>query len=108
MKKTIMGILAFAPIVLIILGFAILFIMRMGVALDEPLEGAAQFCGVLAVIFVLVAVALCYVDIVWFIVLACKNQRFDITQKVVWAIGIYMLNIFIFPVYWGMYILRDA
>lgn len=106
-----MGIIAFVPGISFVLTFVFMIIGSIGMAFAETSGNEAAMLilsvvMILAVICSFVAAIMAWVGIIWFIILACKNPTFDTTQKVLWCIGLYCLNVFIFPVYWAKY-LRD-
>ncbi len=105
MKKTLTCIAAFTPIVGVVLGFVLMII---GMFLTEtPSESMGLVLSIAAFVMVLIGVIMCWVDIIWFIILAVKNPQLESTMKLVWGILLYMFNIFVFPVYWFMYIRKE-
>jgi hypothetical protein len=43
-----------------------------------------------------------------YIILALKSDHLDQTTRIVWVLLLYMLNMFVMPVYWYLYIWRAA
>ena len=101
MKKTLTGIMAFAPLVLLVLTFVIPFAM---IAAGDDL---GMGLGIFSMIVPVLCVLLTFVDIIWFIVIACRKSHWDTTQKVIWGIVLYCLNIVAFPFFWWLAILKD-
>lgn len=54
-----------------------------------------------------IGVLMCWVDIFWFIYMAIKNKQLDNNMKIVWCVLLYLLNIFVFPVFWFMVIRKE-
>ncbi len=86
--------LSFAPIVLIIISFVGLF------GASGPSSEINPVLGTAYVLLTLVGVIIGWVDIIWFIVLTCRRKDWDVNKKVIWSIVLYLLNFFVFPIYW--------
>ncbi len=108
MNKMLTCIASLAPIVGVGLGI-VMAIMVAFIGEGTGFAGAIAGYGFIigSFVFVLIGVAMCWVDIIWFIVLTCKRKDWDTSMKVIWCIMIYMLNIFVFPVYWFLYLRVD-
>lgn len=57
--------------------------------------------GVVAFIF---ACLMACIDMILFIVVICLNKSLTVTQKVIWCICAWLLNILLFPIYWFVHI----
>ena len=105
MKKTIMGILSIAPIVLL----ALTFLMMIGgmVMTETASEDTGIVIVILSTVVAFVSVILTWVDIIWFIIIACKKPGWNTENKVIWGLLLYFFNVFVFPVFWWKYIRND-
>lgn len=105
MNKKLTCIASLAPIVGVVFGFIGMVIIAFAM---EETEVAGAIFGVggmmVSFLLILIGVIMCWVDIIWFIVLTCKRKDWDTSEKVIWSIVLYMLNIFVFPVYWYLYL----
>lgn len=105
MNKTLTCIASLAPIVGVVFGFGGMMIIAFMLE-DAETAGALLSVGSMMFSFILIfiGVIMCWVDIFWFIALTCKRKDWDTSKKVIWSIVLYMLNIFVFPVYWYLYL----
>ncbi|MBE5865494.1 MAG: hypothetical protein E7292_04655 [Lachnospiraceae bacterium] len=104
MKKTLIGIMSFAPIVL----FAVSMIMLViGMVMAETSGGDAGLAlAITACVVMFICVAVTWVDIVWFIIIACRKD-WPTDKKVVWGLLVYFLNMLVFPFFWWNAIVKD-
>lgn len=123
MKKFWYGVLAFAPVTLIILSlasiallFCLIFFLGMGMGVSEiEIEGAlGVLLGLLILLFyggffigIFSAVILNFVDIAVFCVHASKNSKIEQNMKVVWYCLFIAMQSGIAPIYWWMYIKKE-
>ena len=107
MNKTLSAILSFAPLVLLIIACAGLFITSFALGMDNELVGGARVAMILILICEIVAVIATFGMMIWYIIKTCKNPNFTSGEKVLWVILLYMLNIFVFPVYWFMFVKNE-
>ncbi|MBQ8247339.1 MAG: hypothetical protein IJZ42_09420 [Lachnospiraceae bacterium] len=123
MKKFWYGVLAFAPIVLIILSLLsvmlpilLIFIMGMGIgATGGEIEGAlGAFVGIFITlsyggffIGIFCAVILNFVDIAVFCIHVAKNPKIEKNTKVMWYCMFIAMQCGIAPIYWWMYIKKE-
>lgn len=107
MNKTLSAILSFAPLVLLIIACAGLFITSFALGMDNELVGGALVAMILILICEIVAVIATFGMMIWYIIKTCKNPNFTSGEKVLWVILLYMLNVFVFPVYWFMFVKNE-
>lgn len=100
MKNKVMGIMSVAPIVLLMLT-CVLFGIGFSMSADAPEAGVPLY--ITALIVELTAVAIVWINIIWFIILACKKQTWTSGKKALWCVLVYCLNVFVFPVFWWIY-----
>lgn len=86
--------MSLAPMVFIILAFAGLL------AAPGSFDEVTPAVGITCLLIELLGVIICWVDIIWFIVLTCRRKDWDANKKVIWSVVLYMLNVFVFPIYW--------
>lgn len=99
--KYTLGIVAFiTPIVMIPLMIFLLYL-----ALFQN-SASANDSTLLAFIFLIEVplVILTWAQIIGYMINSIKRTDFTSNQKVLWCILLYMLNIFVFPVYWWKHI----
>ena len=96
MKKTLIGLGSFIPFVTM-MATAVICFSAMFKDNDSPEVIAAMIMSFVTVIS-------CYAYIIGFIIHAVKNKEFSSNQKLIWAIVLYFLNVFAFPVYFFKYV----
>ena len=97
MKNKVMGIMSVAPIVLLLFT-GVLFGIGFCIAADTPEAGVPLY--ITALIVELAAVAIVWINIIWFIILACKKQTWTTGKKhygVYWFIAL----MFLYFLYFG-------
>lgn len=104
MKKKLTGILAFAPIILFIASIILFAIVWINHGDEPEIVGSARIGLVIIVIGMVLAVILTFAAIITFIIMACINKEFSASKKVLWVILLYLLNMFVFPIYWYKHI----
>lgn len=123
MKKFWYGVLAFSPIVMIILSLvsvalliALLFFLGMGMGVSNlEIEGVAGMLLGLLIMLVYAgffigifgAVIINFVDIAVFWVHAAKNPKVEENMKVMWYCLLIGLQSAIAPIYWWKYIKNE-
>jgi len=107
MKKGLSCLLCWLPLVLFCCSvIPLLFVSVMGEMgmMEESTMGILLIFIFFGAILSVVAV---YGVMIWLIIKTVKNETLDVTAKVLWSIGLYCLNMLIFPVYWFMYIRKE-
>ena len=107
MNKTVTGILAYTPVITY---FSSLVLIMYTIIMEESGTGYSDVSELVALVgltVVFVCVIVTYVDIVMFIIKAGENRNLSTGKKTLWGVLMYFFNIFIFPVYWHLHILRE-
>ncbi len=106
MKKILTCIASVVPLLGMGIGAIMAFgsIIFLGEMMEDPVTTVLYFLG-LAIM--MIGGLMCWVDIVWFIVIAVKNKKLSDMQKLVWGIVLYMVNVLAFPVFWFMVIRKE-
>lgn len=105
MKKTLIGIMSFAPIVLFVVS---IIMMVVGIVMSETSsEDAGLALAMISCVLMFVCVAVVWIDIIWFIIIVCRKKHWPTDKKVVWGLLVYLLNIFVFPFFWWNAIVKD-
>lgn len=123
MKKFWYGVLAFAPIVLLIICLASIilpiiafFILGIGMGVSgSEVEGVMGLIVTLLILLMYAGffigcfgtVIITWVDIIVFIIDAIKNPKVDQNMKAVWCCLFIFAQTFVFPVYWWIYIKKS-
>ncbi len=107
MKKGLSCLLCWLPLVLFCCSYIPLIIVsimgEMGIVEDSTL-GLLMIFILFGVILSVVAV---YGVMIWLIIKTVKNATLDTAAKVLWSIGLYALNMLIFPIYWFVLIRKE-
>ncbi len=107
MKKGLSCVLSFLPLIIIVLTFVVLFGALMIFGEGAMSTGQTIFMIGL-ILFELIGVILTYVVMIMYMIKTCKNPEFTTGMKILWCVLLYCFNIFIFPVYWFMFLRKEA
>ncbi len=109
MKKNLNCILAFLPIVCLVVGIALVIIASLvGAMVGEGfLLIICSIFSLLGFVIVVIGVLACFAVMVYFGILVCKRKDIEVSMKVLWCVMLYFLNILIFPVCYFV-VLRKA
>lgn len=110
MSKKTYGLLSFAPI-----GLYILSLILIGIGAGLAYTGLAEAVGndnlyvlaITAMVIAFIALILTYVVMVMLIVKACQNPHFTENKKIVWGLILFLLNMFVYPIFWYKYIYKE-
>lgn len=106
-KRVVTGFLAIAPSVIMIVGIILIYTLKFNAdpeTMNEPLQGAALVISIIEIALIFLSAIGTWINIIVYIIMAAKNKTFEKTEKISWGIVIYLLNIFIIPVYWYLYV----
>lgn len=107
MKKALSCILSFLPLVMIAGTFIVLFIAIL--VFGEGTMSTGEIILMIGLIlFELLGVALTFFMMIWYMIKTFKNPGFTTGMKVLWCILLYCFNLFVFPVYWFLYVRKEA
>jgi len=81
----------------------IIFVIICGVCLTSITDNALLNCILILVISELIA----FGQMVYLMIHTSKCEKFDLNKKIAWIIALYMLHIFVIPIYTYKYILED-
>lgn len=101
MKHIGIGICSFLPFVSF---FATLAVMISAAVSENPND---TVIAILVLPLSILTVLSCYAYIIGFIIHAIKSRTLTTTQKCIWVLLVYLLNIFIFPIYYFKFIAKD-
>lgn len=88
MKKTLLFLLAFIPIIITVIG---------SILLVAQADSALALLGLIIIIF---AVFIGSLGVIIFIIFVWLAKNLSIKQKIIWSIVLLLLNIIVFPIYW--------
>ncbi len=123
MKKFWNGVLAFGPIVCLPVGIGCMIMPEVIVLLlaicsiitgTDPGEMSYDIMAVVFPLMIVVGIMSMFLFLVWtvvdiviFCIYAVKNPRLDDGGKALWCCLLIMLQFFVFPVYWWIYIRKE-
>jgi hypothetical protein len=105
-NKTLFGILAFGPIVLIIIGFLGIIGAAMSEIGQRNSEPPMIFWAFLGLI--LIASVLSLISLIMFIIHISRNTQLDDGARIGWIIGMVFAHGIVAIVYFFMYVAKDA
>ncbi|MBO5087733.1 MAG: hypothetical protein J6C01_03575 [Lachnospiraceae bacterium] len=107
MNKKLSCFLCWLPLVLMILVCGPLMFISIGMDAGVIPEEVAVPILILLLLGSILFVVAVWGVMIWLIVKTVKNPTMDTGMKVAWGFGLYMLNVFAFPVYWFMHIKNE-
>lgn len=107
MNKKLSCFLCWMPLVLMFLVCGPLMFVSIGMDMGVISEEVAVPLLLLLLLGSVLLVVAVFGVMIWLIIKTVKNPVMDTGTKVAWGFGLYMLNVFAFPVYWFMYIRNE-
>ena len=106
-KKALSCILSFLPVVMIA-STLIVFLIAFLIFGEGTMSTGEIILMIGLLLFELLGVALTFFMMIWYMIKTFKNPAFSTGTKVLWCILLYCFNMFVFPVYWFLYVRKDA
>lgn len=103
MNKVLSCVLCFLPAVLFVVSIAMIIIFSVVVG-EGTVAGASAIFAIIMLLTAVLCVVAVYGVMIWLIIKTCKNGNITGGMKAAWVVMLYLLNIFVFPVYWFIYI----
>jgi len=102
MKKVITLIISVIPMILMMLTFIFMFVFAC--VTSNPMTTFDMIMANIMILFAFFMGVFIWGDMIFFMVLACKNPSLHAAYKAMWCALFYCLNIWAFHVYWFLYI----
>ena len=100
MNKNVLAIFSIIPLIAFIVIGAVYF---SGAAYESTYKMSGSVAVTCCIMFLLLFV-FTWVDAIWFIIIACKKAEWSLEKKIVWAVVLYTLSMFVFPIFWWLHI----
>lgn len=100
MKKVLTGLLAFLPIILLVVSLVMIVAFMFTFAAEETLYGSELIFPIIMLAVIVLAVILTYAAIITFVIMVFKDDSLSIGWKIGWGCLLYFFNVFVFPVFW--------
>ena len=108
MKKFLFGILAYIPVLFFALyTLSVIFLGLFVVFVPDVASSPLIFVFLIAYMFIILVLGVVtWFDIIYYMIVALKKPDHSVTEKVLWCLGFYFLNIFIFPFYFHFHLVK--
>lgn len=119
MKKFLEGVLAFGPLISLVISIACivliyigLFVMAIyaGITGADPEEFSSILLGIFGIVmligwitFSFITIVFCMIDMFVFCIYACTNPNLDTGMKVLWCFLFVFFQLITCPIYWCIY-----
>lgn len=119
MKKFWEGILAFGPLICLLISIACIALVYIGLFVmaiyatmtgADPEEFSSMLLGIFAIVmmfgwlsFSYITIVFCMIDMFIFCVYACINPNLDTGTKVLWCLFFAFFSLITCPIYWCIY-----
>lgn len=119
MKKFWEGVLAFGPLICLVISIACIVLVYVGLFVmvinaeiigADPDEFSSMLLGIFGIVmmigwlgFFYLTIIFCMFDTFLFSIYACKNENLDTGTKVLWCFLFAFFSLITCPIYWGIY-----
>lgn len=119
MKKFWEGVLAFGPLICLVISIACIVLVYVGLFVmiihaeiigADPDEFSSMLLGIFGIVmmigwlgFFYLTIIFCMFDIFLFCIYACKNENLDTGMKVLWCFLFAFFSLITCPIYWCIY-----